>query len=282
MNSILLSSAHLRALLLFAAKHDPRRYLEGICFFGNPGKLLAFATNGHVMARYVVDSNYSGPVFKHLISSRDIKLALYMTGDAAEPYEQAIRLDVASGCLVDFEGDRLGHTDDLDVSSYPNPQRVIDQLISADNKQHQNPVIQPKYFKLLAKVGKLFVKQEEDGGYYGGAPRLYKASNTSGNIFTFDNIPDFMCVIMPMRLHELHNEHKAVLMSDYAGDPVRQVIKDGKWAWCSVSNSHDLHLAACRHTLRRLVAYDDECYMDAGGETWKYAALVDVDSKETN
>ncbi|MDO5769311.1 MAG: hypothetical protein Q4P13_07385 [Psychrobacter sp.] len=276
MSKVILNRTYLKAMLLFAAKHDPRPYLEGICFFGNPGKLLAFATNGHVLARWEVASNNDGHVFKHLISRQDIEFALAATKGSKQS-RQLIYLNTDTGRLMDYEGDDFYVHENLDSSDYPTAQKVIDKILSDGAKPYQTPAIQPKYYKLIAKVGKLFSDVQAADDYYGGGmPRLYKADNKSGNIFTFDRIDDFMCVVMPTANHNLHYEHKAVLMSEYAGDPVRQVIKDGKWAWCSVSNTYDPHLAGCRNNLRMLIAYDDDCYMDTDCETWRYAELIDV------
>lgn len=273
---IKLNRNYLKAMRLVTAKEDVRYYLMGIYFLGGEGKVLAYATDGHQLMRWIVEDDYQGKDFEYIINRRAIKDAIKT--------KYNIHLDSETGELAcskneDFRVFR-GSTD----GKYPDTSKLIAKYIEDISKDKKETLsFNAKYLENLGKIGQIINKEQ---GFENLNVRQYSraALGSVNNFFTFPCCDDLMYIVADIENDGItDSEHKAVLTNTFkpSKNNVQSYIDDGYGVLCGISNGSAQHATTTpADKVRVIVDYDDNFYMDSEGNIWSYVYFIEAFKKE--
>lgn len=171
---------YLKALTYTMASKDTRYYLLGVGIDATEGATFWLATDGHRIGVYHGAPSEDG--HGACILPRSFVLSVLKMGD---------RVTKAHQFHIDFTAQTVTHvasglTDKLIDGRYPDWRRIMPAKLSGESAQFN-----PEYLGDLAKIA----------GALGYKPHSVRAgyNGQSLALFTVDNEPDFIVVLMPMR-----------------------------------------------------------------------------------
>ena len=269
-----LNRHYLKAMLCVAAKEDVRYYLEGVCFVGGEGKLLAYSTDGHQMLRWIVCEDYQGSDFEYILDRFSIKRAIKS--------KYHVHLNIETAELVCAKDEDFLVFKGLIDGKYPDAKKVIARYV-ADTKTEKDPciLVNGRYLENLGKISRIIGKSN---AIKEPPVRLYSSKATDGytNIFTLGGVSNLIYIVASLRnCNETYSEDYAVTMDAEARDAaiVKARINNGFSVECGTSrHSHKAATSYANSKSRvfTILTYDDDSFMDADGEIWQYVCPTPV------
>jgi hypothetical protein len=169
-----IETRYLRAMLLFVANNDIRYYLNGVHIKGD----RMVATNGHCLTvcRLKEDSGLDV-----IIPSKHIAVALQLTN----------RMPKGIQPTIEITADRIGDVFYKPiVGIFPDFNKVIPKKF--DSMDVKKICVNPSYFAVFEKMGRLFFHQE-------AAISIKAMDERSAIIVHVSGCDDFFSLVMPMR-----------------------------------------------------------------------------------
>lgn len=271
---IKLNRNYLKAMRLVTAKEDARYYLMGIYFVGGEGKVLAYATDGHQLMRWIVEDNYQGEDFEYIINRRAIKDAIKTKYD--------IHLNVETGEIICTKDEDFITFKGLIDGKYPDVKKLVSRWIEDIPKEKvKSLTFRADNFITLGKIGKLIGKKFSTPA---SPVRQYNRASISGieNIFTFPQANNLMYVVTNIKHENINDGEKYAVMMDHSAierEIIEDIIDSGFSIKCGVSRHAYKTAVRCAKNSSRvafIVDYDDKHFIDANAEIWDYACRVDV------
>jgi len=268
-----LNRNYLKAMRLVTAKEDIRYYLMGIYFVGGEGKVLAYATDGNQLMRWIVEDDYEGDDFEYIINRRAIKDAIKTKYD--------IHLNVETGELVCAKDEDFRSFKGLIDGKYPDVKRVISRWIDDIPKEKVKSLIfRADNLINLGKIGKLVGK---DSNTPTSPIRQYNRASISGieNIFTFPQANNLMYVVTNIKHENINDREKYAVMMDHSAierEIIEDIVASGFSIKCGVSRHAYKTAVRCAKNNSRvafIVDYDDKHFIDNKGEIWDYACRIE-------
>lgn len=175
----------IKAMLNFAAKSDIRYYLQGLCVTQNNRGTYIEGTDGHILGRLLIDSK---PLPENqVILSTDSLLKLKGTKKQSE---EILHFTIEGQSVEVISNDETMRFMACDAK-FPNTDRVIPLVIKDESLKSAtfNPDLLVRFVDFSADIlGKRQV------------PSLIQRGSESALVGFGELIPDFIGVIMPMRV----------------------------------------------------------------------------------
>ena len=149
MLNALIEASTLKALLLFAAKHDPRQYLNGVYFETTSTGTYAVATNGHAIAVARIDETQGREKCSVLIHRDNVEAILKINSKHGIGIEQ---LDNEQVKLTGING---AMTVKIAEGNYPDWRRV-----TTAPQTGERAYFDPDYLAMVNKAGQIIKKTE--------------------------------------------------------------------------------------------------------------------------
>lgn len=277
---IKLNRNYLKAMLVMAAKDDIRYYFNAVNFVGEAGKILAYATNGHHLIRWIVIDDYQDADFNYFIDRIAIKTAIKT--------KDKIFLDAESGAIVCEKNNDFRRFYGLLPASPIGFEKVISKTIEeprAKSGETDQLFINGAYLEKIGKISRYIAKV-----YKVDAPpvRHYAPKSKKGvsSIFTIGGCDDIMVIAANLNHNQgvTQEEHRAVLMNNHPApkSKIQKLIDDGLVVICGCSNkSLEKARIATDLSSKLVVGYDGKNYIDKDGDIWKYVYYVDAIKPKT-
>ena len=270
---IKLNRNYLKALRLVTAKEDLRYYLMGIYFVGAEGKVLAYATDGHQLMRWIVEDDYQGDDFEYIINRRAIKDAIKT--------KYHIHLNIETGELVCAKDEDFRTFKGLIDGKYPDVKRVISRCIGDIPKEKVKALLfRAENLINLGRISQLIGKEFNSDI---SPVRQYNRASISGieNIFTFPQANNLMYVVTNIRHENINDRERYAVMMDHAAierEIIEDTIDSGFSIKCGVSRHAYKTAVRCAKNNSRvafITDYDDKHFIDCNGEIWDFACRIE-------
>lgn len=176
-----LETKYLKAMLLTIPTNEVRYYLCGLNVVAKDGELLAFATDGHRISKWLISKEYDGDDFNVIFDKLTIKAVV-------DANIETVELDTES---LSFKLP-YGEASKLIDGTYPDANRVL----NADTNKNVDGecFIDTKYLIDVAKIGKIICRKNQRCKY-----KQVNKSPNSTVLFTFLEVDNFIHGVMPMR-----------------------------------------------------------------------------------
>jgi hypothetical protein len=208
------NASFLAALMPFRAMNDVRYYLGGIHVTPHPdGGALLIATNGHIMMCVYDTSATCSEAVTFALGADAVKHCGARVGQppsvvTINPITQ--RLTISSGvgqelylqpgkCLLDYAEKPDGA---VRTSAFPDWRRIVPKV--ADLKPGYAGCVQAKYIEQAARSHPLRGKR-----HMTPAIRFWQVNETGIVAVEYEGAPEYMGLIMPMRLERLNASYDA-------------------------------------------------------------------------
>jgi len=211
--SLTLQRNHIRALACFMAEADIRYYLNGLKVEASPQGTFLVATDGHRLGVFRDDSAKAPEACDFIIPAQLVKTVKTVKAGKAGNYPDIlVTFDTASQLVtVGTAGIDTQATAKAIEGRYPDWRRVIPDASKASG---EGAHFQPEYvadvgkaYKLAAHGVKADAKDKANPAHKinGTYTARWFHDGNKGTLVTFDGIPSFLGVVMPLRM-DAHGE----------------------------------------------------------------------------
>lgn len=176
-----LETKYLKAMLLTIPTHEVRYYLCGMNLVAKDGELVAFATDGHRISKWLISKEYEGEDFNVIFDKLTIKAVV-------DSKVKEVELDTEK---LSFKLP-YGEASKLIDGTFPDANRVLNA--NTNKNVDGDCFIDTRYLVDVAKMGNLICRK--------GQKCKYKQVNSSPNstvLFRFLEVDNFIHGVMPMR-----------------------------------------------------------------------------------
>lgn len=164
-------------------KYEKRKYLTGILFCFNNGRVEALSSDGHRLSKWLITTSYKCENCSFIIHNEAIEQALI-----SEDYEIGLTTD---GTLHT----RISRINGLIDDTYSDVDEKILSKTDLTVSGSTNPYLNCKYLDDLHEIAKL-LRSNKSGQYWAVNRPL---DNNSPIIYVVEGVDDFIHIIMPMK-----------------------------------------------------------------------------------
>ena len=188
-----LETKYLKAMLLVIPSNEVRYYLCGMNVVAKDGELVAFATDGHRISKWLISKEYDGEDFNVIFDKLTIKAVV-------DSKVKEVELDTEK---LSFKLP-YGEASKLIDGTFPDANRVLNTSINKNVDGES--FINTKYLVDVAKIGNMICRKNQSCKY-----RQVNSSPNSTVLFTFLEVDNFIHGVMPMRGEHDHDADKHTL-----------------------------------------------------------------------